>query len=147
MTGGVDDRPGLTDTTKPTLLERGRHVFGVHTWRSLDDGRLRCPGCGRERLTFETATAQGSSTFDAESTPGAWPAGNDTPGHDEDYGAGDAWPREERGEPRRPGSQEPTSAWEWFQGMRWWVRLWLAFILLQVILFVASIFTGGGGGG
>ena len=50
--------------------------------------------------------------------------------------------------PQRPGQpQRSDSIWDFFMGLPWWSKLLAIFIAIQVILFIVSAVSGGGGGG
>lgn len=48
---------------------------------------------------------------------------------------------------RPPGQERPDSVWGFFMGLPWWSKLLAIFIAIQVILFIVSAVSGGGGGG
>ena len=50
--------------------------------------------------------------------------------------------------PQRPREQQGSdSVWSFFMGLPWWSKLLAVFIAIQVILFIVSAISGGGGGG
>ena len=143
----------------PTLTERFAHVFGVHAWRSIDGegGRMQCVGCGQVRN-------EASAPFRPPPSPPPPPP----PPPADDPLARRENPREQprsplddlpnledrdrmgappRG-PQRPGQpQRSDSIWDFFMGLPWWSKLLAIFIAIQVVLFIVSAVSGGGGGG
>ena len=139
----------------PTIPERLAHVFGIHAWRALDgdDGkRVQCVGCGEVRndtIPFRAPPPPPPPPPPPEETasrrePPPSPLDDLANFRDRD----DIGSPPSRGErpPRTPGQQRSDSAWDFFMGLPWWSKLLAMFIAIQVILFIVSAVTGGGGG-
>ncbi len=127
-----------------SLGERFRHLFGIHAWEQKSvDGRTRefCIGCHRER----TAVARFRPPVDFPSQPP--PSESKTP--EEENTPFQFPPREETREsqPSRAPDRKPqgdlASVWRWIVGLRMWVKIMGAFIALQVIGSIVTLFTGG----
>jgi hypothetical protein len=126
----------------PSLGERFRHLFGIHSWEQRSvEGRTRefCVGCHQERnavtrfrppVDFPSqATPSQTSTPEEESRPFQFPPNEET--------------REAR-QPRaqdRKGEGDLASVWQWIVGLRLWVKILAGFIALQVIGSIVSLFT------
>lgn len=118
-----------TTVPPPTLAERLGHIFGIHAWHPRESGSatagplLECAGCHEVR-SFD-------DNFGPQEPAPSWSDHREDP-------QPDAPPRD-----RAADTGGATSPWEWFLGLRWWVKLWLGFILLQLVGLVLSLFTGG----
>jgi len=108
----------------PHLLERLKHLVGIHSWHEYEEGKgagVRCVGCGQSRSgTIATSPAPDPLDTRPSSPDPITPL--ELPNREEP--------------PRERGSGSP---WRFFLGLPWWSKLLAAFILLQVIGFVASL--------
>ena len=145
----------------PTLPERLAHIFGIHAWRPLDgdDGkRMQCVGCGQMRndpIPFRTPPPPPPPPPPPRDEPISRreppPSRREPPPSPLD----DLSNLEERDRmgrppqrPQRPREQQGSdSVWSFFMGLPWWSKLLAVFIAIQVILFIVSAISGGGGGG
>jgi hypothetical protein len=139
---------GDTGVRAPTLGERVSHIFGVHAWEPLGgegSTRVQCTGCkqvqhigGRPAFDDDLEALLRNDDVAVEDDPP--PASRFEPDDDSPYRFG------------RPTTQTPAyereeaqsgllSAWKWIMGLQWWVKIWLLFILLQLVGFIISLFT------
>ncbi len=128
--GGVPqeerESPGVSrsELGTPHLLERLKHLVGIHSWHEYEEGEgagIRCIGCGESR-GGTIATSPAPDPPDARPSPTEPVTPLELPKREEP--------------PRERASGSP---WQFFLGLPWWSKLLAAFILLQVIGFVASL--------
>ena len=108
----------------PQLLERLKHLLGIHSWHEYEEGNgagVRCIGCGQSR----GGTIATSPTPDPPDTRPSPPE--------------PVTPLELPNREKPPRERASGSPWQFFLGLPWWSKLLAAFILLQVIGFVASL--------
>ncbi len=150
----VPASPHRTSLGMPTLPERLAHVLGIHAWRPMDgeDGdRVQCVGCGQmrnETIPFRAPPPPpppppSSGRADEPTTrrePPPSPLDDLTNLED----------RDRSGMPPRrpqpgPGQRRSASPWSFFMGLPWWSKLLAIFILIQVVGFIVTAVSGGGG--
>ena len=140
----------------PTLPERIAHVFGICTWRPIDgeDGkRAQCVGCGRMRtdpIPFRPPPPPPSPPPPPREDPAS--RREPPPSPLDDLSNFESRDRDRMGAPpqrpqRPPGQERSDSIWDFFMGLPWWSKLLAIFIAIQVVLFIVSAVSGGGGGG
>ncbi len=147
-------------TVRSTTSERLLHVFGVHSWRRLDgdDGvSLRCAGCGQLRsapapveppppplredeppspIAPPRSTMEPPPRSTAEPPPDPVERQSSAPDPVTPF---EIPPRRQTGErPGPAGQRPPESPWQFFLGLPWWSKLIVAFIFMQVIIFIVQ---------
>lgn len=153
---GVEDKADdtsseTTATRAPSLGERFRYLFGMHSWEQKSvDGRTRefCVSCHEQRNAV--ARFRPPVDFPSQSPPSqSSPSQSATPEEPEEETRPFQFPpREETREAQRPRAQDRkpqgdlAAVWHWIVGLRMWVKIMAAFIALQVIGSIITLFSG-----
>ena len=132
---------------EPKLGQRFKHILGIHSWETVTGpGRTReyCLGCHQER----NAVTRFRPPVDFPPQTPPEPDQPASPDPEQQQRQQPPPPREEtRDSPFTHGRQKQSqgdfqSAWQWFVGLRLWVKIFAGFMIFQLIGVVVGLFTG-----